>query len=123
MGVGEEGIFISASIRTLLIVFGDEEPGSSSLLAQSVQLNVSPTYADPKAGGSVSSGERMKESLLIDGYARDAAGAGKVDGEDRGVGAGVGRGCWMEREGRERLRGHGISISPADWMRLATGEL
>lgn len=93
-------------MRTLLIVLGDEEPGSSSLLAQSVQLNVSPTYAEPKAGGSVRSGERMKESLLVDGYAKDAAGAGKVDGEDMGEGDGVGRGCWMEREGRERLHGH-----------------
>ena len=33
----------------------------SSLLAQREQEKVSPTYADPKAGGSERLGERMKE--------------------------------------------------------------
>jgi hypothetical protein len=35
----------------------------TSLFAQSVQANVSPTYAFPKAGGRVRSGERTKVSL------------------------------------------------------------
>ena len=43
MGTLELGIFISASMRTLLIVLGTGESGSSSLFAHSVQENVSPT--------------------------------------------------------------------------------
>jgi hypothetical protein len=43
VGVAEDGIFISASMRTLLIVFCVEVPGSSSLFAQRVQEKVSPT--------------------------------------------------------------------------------
>jgi len=43
VGVAEEGIFISASMRTFVMVFGTEEPGSCSLFAQRVQENVSPT--------------------------------------------------------------------------------
>lgn len=35
----------------------------------------------------------MKESFLVDGYARDAEGLGKLDGEEPGDGEGVGRGC------------------------------
>jgi hypothetical protein len=41
----------------------DSESGGSSLFAQSVHANVSPTYAFPKAGGRVSRGERMKASF------------------------------------------------------------
>lgn len=87
---------------------GAVAPGRVSLLAQSVQLNVSPTYAEPKAGGSVRSGERMKASGLVDGYARDAEGAGKVVGVSLGEAAGVGkgRGCWIESEGRESLHNY-----------------
>lgn len=43
VGVAEEGIFISASMRTLLMDFWEVEPGRISLLAQRVQENVSPT--------------------------------------------------------------------------------
>jgi hypothetical protein len=35
-----------------------------------VQEKVSPTYAEPKAGGSVRSGERMKASFFVDGLER-----------------------------------------------------
>lgn len=74
-------------------------------MAHNVQLNVSPTYADPKAGGRVRRGESMKESFFEEGYAREEEGAGKVFGESDGEAAGVGsgRGCWTEREGRESL--------------------
>jgi len=47
--------------------FGTVDPDNSSLFAHSVQENVSPTYAEPKAGGRVRSGERMKASFLVDG--------------------------------------------------------
>jgi hypothetical protein len=96
-------------MRTLLIPFGAAEPGSNSLFAHSVQENVSPTYADPNAGGSVRSGERMKESFLGEGYARDAEGVGKVEGDPPGEGDGVGRGCCIEREGRESLLNQQVS--------------
>lgn len=43
MGVVAEGIFISASMRTLLMLLDVVDPGRSSLFAQSVQENVSPT--------------------------------------------------------------------------------
>lgn len=88
-----------------MITLGTVAPGRISLFAHSVQENVSPTYADPKAGGSVRSGERMKASGLGDGYARDAEGAGKVVGESAGeaTGVGSGRGCWIESEGRDSL--------------------
>ena len=45
VGMGELGIFISASIRTLVITFEMEAlgPEVTSLLAQRVQENVSPT--------------------------------------------------------------------------------
>lgn len=101
----ELGIFISASIRTLLIFFAELEPCRISLLAHNVQENVSPTYAEPKAGGSVRRGERMKASFLVEGYAREAEGEGKTAGEALGDGEGVGRGrgCCIEREGRESL--------------------
>lgn len=79
------------------------EPGSNSLFAHSVHENVSPTYAEPKAGGRVRSGESMKESFSGVGYASDAKVVGKTDGEPSGVGAGVGRGCCIDREGRESL--------------------
>jgi hypothetical protein len=67
MGILEEGIFISASMRTLDIVFCGREPGKTSLLAQRVQEKVSPTYALPKAGGRVRRGERMNASFLVEG--------------------------------------------------------
>jgi hypothetical protein len=51
----------------LLITLLGFEPSRTSLLAQSVQENVSPTYAEPKAGGRVRSGERMKASFLGEG--------------------------------------------------------
>ena len=85
-----EGIFISASIRTLLIILEVVEPGRSSLFAQRVHENVSPTYAEPNAGGSVSSGDRIKDASSDDGYASDAVGLGKPM---FGVGEGVGNGC------------------------------
>jgi hypothetical protein len=72
MAVGEDGTFISASIRTLLIDLGAGEFGRSSLLAQRVHENVSPTYAEPKAGGSVRRGERTKESGLSEGNDNEA---------------------------------------------------
>ena len=43
IGVGDEGIFISASIRTLVIFLGVVEAGRSSLLATRVQEKLSPT--------------------------------------------------------------------------------
>lgn len=80
-------------------------PGRISLFAQRVQLNVSPTYAEPNAGGRVRRGERINAEGVVEGYARDAEGAGMVAdgllGEADGVGSG--RGCWIEREGRESL--------------------
>lgn len=69
------------------------EPVRISLLAHSVQENVSPTYAEPKAGGRVRRGERMNGSGLDEGYAREAEGVGTLDGEEIGEGKGVGRGC------------------------------
>jgi hypothetical protein len=68
-----------------------------------VQENDSPTYADPKAGGSVRSGESMKASFLGEGYASEADGVGKAFGESLGEGEGVGRACWTESDGRESL--------------------
>lgn len=41
--------------------------GGRSLLTHSVQAKVSPTYAAPKAGGRVRSGERGKGSAGADG--------------------------------------------------------
>ena len=38
-------------------------------------------------------GESMKASFLVEGYARDAEGAGKLLGEAVGEGEGVGKGC------------------------------
>lgn len=47
----------------------------------------------------------MKASVFEEGYAREEEGAGKEFGESDGEAAGVGngRGCWIEREGRESL--------------------
>jgi len=66
-----------------------------------VQLNVSPTYADPKAGGSWRTGASIKVPVSFpfsEGYARDAAGlisaSAFVD---------CGRGFWSESEGFESL--------------------
>jgi hypothetical protein len=60
-----------------------------------VHANVSPTYALPKAGGRVRSGESTKASFEIveelDGQASDAAGfidCASVEEDD-----GAGRGC------------------------------
>lgn len=87
------------------MTFGTVAPGRISLLAHSVQENVSPTYALPNAGGSVRRGDNMNASDLDDGYAREAAGFGNVMGESDGdtAGFGSGRGCWIERDGRESL--------------------
>jgi hypothetical protein len=52
----------------------------------------------------------MKASGLEDGYARDADGVGNVLGELVGEGGSVGRGCWIEREGRESLREGGYLV-------------
>lgn len=52
----------------------------------------------------------MNESFWGEGYARDAEGAGKVEGESPGEGDGVGRGYCIEREGRERLRHQQASL-------------
>jgi hypothetical protein len=68
-----------------------------------VQENVSPTYADPNAGGSVRRGDRMKASFWVEGQASDAEAAGNTFGESVDEGGGVGRGCWIERDGRESL--------------------
>lgn len=57
-----------------------------------MQLNVSPTYAEPKAGGRVRRGERMKASFFDEGYAREEERAGKTFGESDGEGEGVGKG-------------------------------
>lgn len=43
VGIVEEGIFISASMRTLAMDLGVLEPERISLLAQRVQEKVSPT--------------------------------------------------------------------------------
>lgn len=58
---------------------GDKVPeasggrGGSSLLAHSEQANVSPTYADPNAGGRARLVDRIKSwSTLGDGKAREA---------------------------------------------------
>ena len=93
MAVVEDGTFISASIRTLLTFLGTGESGSSSLFAQSVQENVSPTYAEPKAGGRVRRGERTKESAMEEGNAREVDWLGNIEGESLGEGDGVGSGC------------------------------
>lgn len=85
------------------MVFCCVEPGNISLLAHSVQEKDSPTYADPKAGGRVRSGDRMKASFLEEGYASDADVVGKTFGDSLGDGDGVGRGCWIESDGRESL--------------------
>lgn len=53
------GVFISASILTPWM---RGVSAINSLLAQRVQLNVSPTYAFPNAGGRVRRGERAKAS-------------------------------------------------------------
>ena len=51
-------------------------------------------------------GDSTKESALEDGYASEADWLGNIEGESVGEGDGVGSGsgCWIEREGRERLR-------------------
>ena len=49
-------------------------------------------------------GDSTKESALEDGYASEADWLGNIEGESVGDGDGVGSGCWIEREGRERLR-------------------
>lgn len=54
------GVCISAAILTLVIVLGLSS--GSSLLAHSEQEKVSPTYAEPNAGGRDRLGERMKSS-------------------------------------------------------------
>lgn len=61
-------------------------------MAHRVQLNVSPTYADPNTGGKVRRGERMKFEGSGEGYEREAEGAGRkrLGG---GEGDGVGSGC------------------------------
>jgi hypothetical protein len=51
----------------------------------------------------VRSGERTKESVLDEGYASAADGFGDMDGESVGEGDGVGSGCWIDSDGRERL--------------------
>jgi hypothetical protein len=68
-----------------------------------VHENVSPTYAEPKAGGRVRRGERTKESGLSEGNDNEADWLGYIEGLSVGEGDGVGSGCWIEREGRERL--------------------
>lgn len=91
--IAEEGTFISASIRTLLMFLGVGEFGSNSLFAQSVHEKVSPTYADPKAGGSVRRGESTKASDLEEGNANEEDWLGNTGGESEGDGEGVGSGC------------------------------
>lgn len=76
------------------------DPGKSSLLAHNVHEKPSPTYAEPKAGGRVSIGERIKASGFEEGYAREADRAGEAE---FGEGEGIGSVCWTEREGRESL--------------------
>ena len=72
-------------------------PSGSSLLAQSEQANASPTYADPKDGGSARLEERMKSwSDDFEGYARAARG-------DMPMSFSCGSGCWRAREGLESL--------------------
>jgi len=51
----------------LLITLAGLAPSRTSLFAHSVQENISPTYAEPKAGGRVRSGERMKASFFVEG--------------------------------------------------------
>lgn len=96
---------------------GTTSPGSgTSWFAQSVQLNVSPTYAEPNDGGSCSIGASRNgsgfESAVV-WYAREAgvgasllsfwADGDKGDDADGGEARGGGRGCWTTREGRESL--------------------
>jgi hypothetical protein len=71
-----------------------------------VHANVSPTYAFPKAGGRVRSGERTKASFEtaedLEGQASDAAGF--MDCASAEEDDGAGRGCWVAKEGRESLQ-------------------
>lgn len=89
------GVFISASILTPLIRLIGSASDKSSLFAQSVHENVSPTYAFPNAGGRVRRGERRKGPLvdceLLVGYAVDAAGL--IDWASVEEVEGRGRGC------------------------------
>ena len=67
---GELGVFISASMRTSRMVLSGaatvpEGEGGTSWLTQSVQLKVSPTYAEPKEGGRLRIGVMMKGDGLV----------------------------------------------------------
>lgn len=79
--------------------------GSSSLFAHSVQENVSPTYALPKASGRLSTGLIMNwASASSEGYAREAFGEMPRVWE-----AEIERGYWCARDGRESLGGFVVS--------------
>ena len=113
-GIVPEGACISAAIFTRVMT--RSEPCESSLLAHNVHENVSPTYADPNAGGRVSfnrinAGQRCMYTRLVGltigfrsesswiTFGRSSARFSSKCDVDEGGGSGK---CWA-RDGRDRL--------------------
>lgn len=92
------GVETSAAMRTS--VTARAASGGSSLLAQIVQAKVEPTKAVPKPVGRESSGARMKDGSLAEGWLREARGSME---ETAAEGEEGGRGNCSAREGRESL--------------------
>lgn len=98
---------MSAVIRTP-VIFLEVFPASNSLLAHKEQEKPSPTYAEPKAGGSVRLDDKIKScSAVSAGNAKD------IEGGILAV-LFLGNGCCSARDGRESLseemRNNGLSV-------------
>lgn len=93
----------------------------NSLLAHSEQEKASPTYAEPKAGGSVRLDDKMKSCSAVS--------AGKAKDIEGGILAALffGRGCCSARDGRESLseemRNDGLSVQKSTQVYLRTNSL